>query len=163
MHPQSLTQSSECPQTPPTMQAVTFPTLVVSAWPYAPLRRSWTSTGTSLGGSGSPSSWAWIWPRWRSQPTMSASLNHHRGCSPGEPGVTLHRPGTGGGGGQGLTPQHLAIPLPSTLQAHVHRYQVPDLEVWGHLHRQCEGGPVAGEGPAGEGPEGVGCPTPRYP
>ena len=122
--------------------------LVLSARPPAPLCRSWTSTGTSMGGSGSPSCWAWIWPRWRSQPTMSASLNHRRGCSPGEPGRTTPtpRPGAGGGGGSGLTLQHLAILVFSALQAYVHRCEVPDLEVRGHLHRQCEEGPVGGGG-----------------
>lgn len=41
----------------------------------------------------------------------------------------------------------LRIPLTSSrthttpfLQDHIHRHQVPDLEVWGHLHRQREWG-----------------------
>lgn len=149
MHPPiSHTKFRMSPDLPHTEQTTTFPAPVVSARPHAPLCRSWTSTGTSMGGSGSLSCWAWIWPRWRSQPTMSASLDHHRGCSPGELGRTTPtpRPGAGGGGGCGLILQHLANLVFSALQAYVHRCEVPDLEVRGHLHRQCEEGPVGGGG-----------------
>lgn len=92
------------------------------------LCRSWTSTGTSMGGSELPNCWAWIWPLWKSQSTMSASLNHHRGCLPGAPGVAPHRPGAGRGIGQGWTLRHLAIPLLSTL----HRLMSIDIkyQIW---------------------------------
>lgn len=80
------------PRTPYASQAPPPP---AAAWPHV-LCRSWTSTGTSMGGSESPNYWAWIWPRWRSQSTMSASLNHLRGCLPGAPGTAPPMPGAAG-------------------------------------------------------------------
>lgn len=58
---------------------VPFSSSNLSSWPEAFSCRFWTNTGTSLGGNGLRSCWAWTWPLWRSQPTVSANLTPHRG------------------------------------------------------------------------------------